>query len=94
MISISKIEPSVLASAEFIFGGVECMRCHSDEAITTEYFLVTPSPETDNDYVELEKIVKEQGGRDNFSQMCCNLGTVILLSRCQHCGSDDIFEDV
>lgn len=92
MISISEIDSSSLGS-EAAFVGVECMRCHSDD-IKTDYFLVTPSPETDDDYVELEEVVKKQCGRDSFSEMCCDLGTVIILSRCTQCGSDDIFEDL
>jgi len=95
MTSISKIEPSSFACEDFVFAGVECMRCYSeDDAITTEYFLAKPTPESDEDYIELERIVKKHCGRDRFSQMSCRLGTVIRLSRCQNCGSEDVFEEV
>ena len=93
MIKISKIEPDTIDPEALAFGPIECMSCHFDGSIPTEYFLVTPDPETDDDYIELKQVVKQQLGHDKFSQMYCNLGTVIMISRCPQCSSKNIFED-
>jgi hypothetical protein len=90
---ISKIKPDTIDHEALAFGPVECMDCYFDGSIPTEYFLVTPDPETDNDYIELKKVVKKQLGHDAFSEMYCNLGAVIMASCCPQCSSRNIFED-
>ena len=52
VIKITKIEPNTIDPEALAFGPIECMNCNFDGSIPTEYFLVTPDPETDNDYIE------------------------------------------
>ncbi len=90
---ISKIEPNTIDLEALAFGPIECMNCNFDGSISTDYFLVTPEPETENDCIELRRIVKKQLGHDDFSEMYCNLGTVLMVSFCPQCNSRNIFED-
>ena len=93
MIKITKVEPNTIDPEALAFAPIECMDCHFDDYIPVEYFLVTPDVETDEDYTELRQVVKKQLGHDKFSEMYCNLGTVIRISCCPRCGSRNIFED-
>ena len=93
MIKISKIESSTIEPEALAFGPIECMKSHFDDSIPAEYFLVTPGSETYEDFIELKQLVKEQLKLDTFSEMYCNLGHVIVVSRCPKCGSKNIFED-
>ena len=93
MINITKVEPNTIDPEALAFGPTECIKCYFDGSIPVEYFLVTPDIETYEDFVEVTKLVKEQLGCESFSQMYCNLGTVIVISRCPQCGSKDILED-
>lgn len=93
MITITKIEPKTIDPEALAFAPIGCMDCHFDDFIPTEYFLVTPDPETEDDDLELKLVVKKQLGHDTFSEIYCNLGTVIMTSHCPKCGSRNIFED-
>lgn len=92
MITISKLDPSRIDPEVLDFAAIECMDCNFDE-IPTQYFLVTPEVETDSQYAELKRLVKEQTGNETFTEMSCNAGHVISVSRCPKCGSEDIYED-
>ena len=72
------------------------MSCHFDDYIPTQYYLVTPDVETDDEHDEhdehdeLRRIVREQLGHDKFTSMYCD---VICIARCPQCSSEDIFQD-
>jgi len=93
VIKIYKIKPDTIDPEALAFGPVECMNCNFDGPIPTEYFLVKPEPETENDYIELKQVVKKQLGHAKFSEMYCNLGSVIMMSCCPECNSRNVFED-
>jgi len=57
VIKISKVEPNTIDPEALAFAPIECMDCHFDDFIPTEYFLVTPDPEKEKDYIELKQIV-------------------------------------
>lgn len=92
-IQLSKIEKSTIDPEILAFAPIECMNCHFDDYIPTQYYLVTPGVETEEEHEALSKIVKEQLGHDKFTSMYCDLGDVIGVARCPQCSSEDIFRD-
>lgn len=92
-ITISKIDHSALCDEAMMFGPDMCLDCNYDRDFKVQHFLVSPDVETDNDYRELKRIVKEELGHSTFAQMSCHLGLVIFVSRCPKCGSENIADD-
>ncbi len=92
-IQLSKIEKSTIDPEMLAFAPIKCMNCHFDDYIPTQYYLVTPDVETDDQHDELRRIVREQLGHDKFTSMYCDLGDVICVARCLQCSSEDIFQD-
>lgn len=92
-ITVSEIDPSALNDMEFMFGPDVCLDCGHNDGFKVQHFLVKEDVETDDDFRELKRIVKEELGYSNFAQMSCHLGLVIIMSRCPKCGSENIADD-
>ncbi len=93
VIKISKIEPSNLDQEILEFAPIECMDCNCTDNIQIQYFLVTPAVETEDEQIELQRIVKKELGHDKFTDMYCDLGQIISITHCSQCGSKNIFMD-
>lgn len=93
MITLEKINSSKLSNEITDFGPVECLDCDFGGNIPTKYFLVTPGAETEKEFLELKKLVKEQLGFNSFSELGCELGMLISVCRCPECGSEEILLD-
>ncbi len=93
LIKISKVESSNIDEEVLAFAPFECIDCNYDDSIPIEYYLVTPAVETENEHVELQRIVKQELGYNKFTDTYCELGQLISVSRCPQCNSENIFMD-
>ena len=90
---ISKVDQSKLSDEFLEFGPLACMECDFEGAIPNEYFRVTPDINSEEDYNELKKSVKEQLGYDSFNETNWDDDFFISVCRCPNCGSEEIFQD-
>ena len=90
---LKEIDSSKLSEEILNFSPIECMNCEFEGHIPRKFFIVEPEITNEEEYNELRSLVKKTLGHDTFSELYCDYGFLISVSRCPKCGSEEIFED-
>lgn len=93
MIRLKETDSSKLPRELLEFAPIACMDCGFDGHISRRFFKVLPGVDNEEEYNELEFLVKKKLGYDSFSEYCCDIGFLISVCRCPKCGSEEVFED-
>jgi hypothetical protein len=72
----------------------ECMDCGCEEIKLLNFVLSYQGKLEDVDFDEVENIIMQKTGCENLGIKSTDLGTVLDVSRCPSCGSQDIFSDI